>query len=448
VRGYLRHPDALIERVDDTSIWVVVGAQHSLWPLWDAMWRTLLMFHYQQGPEYHWFGIGFDPAVNAVIGFLLVHGLVQSLAHWREPRHLLLLAWVTIGLVPGFLSSGAPRLYRAFLATPPIYVWAALPLAQLRAAPVPGRSRPLVRGLAAALIVAVPLIDFNYYFYRVYTHPVFRWFQGERLVEMARTLRSFGPGWTGYLLTDTYGASHETLRFLSRAWNLQMRDVASLADVLPLREVPERGALFIMSQTALDAAPAIEQMYPGADLLLRREPAPRSWWLDAWWPLAPATEPRISAGFYPVSRAAAEHPRIDPPHGLLAEYDFRGVHLARTEPYPFYAFFPPTFPLRADLPVTPAEQRCDAVWRGRLTIPPPGDVRLFIESNAGATLSLDGRAVGWNDTLTAGEHELAVQLHSVPEHFRAAIFWQPPGQSPVLVPPDAFAPAPTRTAPE
>ena len=38
--------------------------QHSLWPLWDAVWRTLLLFHYQQGPEYHWFGIGFDPAVN------------------------------------------------------------------------------------------------------------------------------------------------------------------------------------------------------------------------------------------------------------------------------------------------------------------------------------------------------------------------------------------------
>jgi 4-amino-4-deoxy-L-arabinose transferase-like glycosyltransferase len=446
--GYLQNPDALIERVGDTSIWVVVGAQHSLWPLWDAVWRTLLMFHYQQGPEYHWFGIGYDPAVNVLIGFLLVQGLVESLAHWRAPRHLLLLAWLMIGLVPGFLSSGAPRLYRALLATPPIYVWAALPLTRLLAVPVPGRSRALVRGVAAALIVAVPLIDFNYYFYRVYTHPLFRWFQGERLVEMARTLRSFGPGWTGYLLTDTYDASHETLRFLSRAWGLQMRDVASLADVLPLRDPPERGALFIMSQATLEAAPAIEQMYPGAELLLRREPAPRSWWLDAWWPLAPAGAPRVSAGFYPVRRADAEHPRIDPPHGLLAEYDLRGIHLARVEPYPFYAFFPPTFPLRSDVPVTPAERRSDAVWRGRLTIPPPGDFRLFIESNASATISLDGHTVGWNDPLPAGEHELAVQLHSVPDHFHAAIFWQPPGESHVLVPPDAFAPAATSTAPE
>ena len=220
----------------------------------------------------------------------------------------------------------------------------------------------------------MPLIDFNYYFYRVYTHPLFRWFQGERLVEMARTLRGFGPGWTGYLLTDTYDSTHETLRFLSRAWGLQMHDVASLADVLPLRALPERGALFIMSQAGArrsagdrpdvlrapsSCCAASRRCAPGGSTRGCRSRPPAQRWS------APAS----------IRSAAvdAEHPRIDPPHGLLAEYDLRGVHLARAEPYPFYAFFPPTFPrARPTCPSPSADQRCDGVMAGTADRSPTG----------------------------------------------------------------------------
>ena len=167
-----------------------------------------------------------------MIGFLLVHGVLESLLRGREPRHLLLLSWFAIGLVPGFLSTGAPRIYRSFFATPPIYVWAALPLARLCVAPARGWWRAALRGLVVALVAAVPVIDFNYYFYRVYTAPPIRWFHGARMVEMARMLRDCGPGLTGYLIADTFDAVHETFRFLSRAWGLRMP--WRVADVLPL----------------------------------------------------------------------------------------------------------------------------------------------------------------------------------------------------------------------
>jgi 4-amino-4-deoxy-L-arabinose transferase-like glycosyltransferase len=433
VRGYMQQPEALVQRVGATSIWPVVREQHSLWPLWDATWRTLLMFHYEQGPEYHWFGIGSDPAVNAVIGFLLVHGLGETLVRWREPRHLLLLAWFAVGLVPGFFSSGAPRLYRAFLATPPIYVWAALPVARLLAARASGWGRAALRALALALVAAVPIIDFNYYFYRVYTHPLFLWYQGERMVEMARTLREFGPGWTGYLLADTFDASHETFRFLSRAWGLRMRSVGSLADVLPLRDPPERGALFIMSQGAIGAAAAIEAMYPGQELIVRRDPVARGWWLDAWWPLAPAAgDAQISAAFYPVSRADAEHPHLEPPQGLDAEYDIATRRLTRREPYPFYFFLAPAF-----------AGRFDAIWRGRLTVPEPGGYRIALDSNADSTIQFDDRTVGPNDMLPAGEHAFVLHLRDAPPQLRLQIFWQRPGARRELVPPQAFAPPPS-----
>jgi 4-amino-4-deoxy-L-arabinose transferase-like glycosyltransferase len=430
VPGYMRDPSALVRRVGDTSIVSVLRDQHSLWPLWENTWRTLLMFHYRQGPEYHWFGVASDPGVDVVIGFLFLHGLIESLARWRQPRHVLLLAWFAIGLLPALVSSGAPRLYRAFFALPPVYVWAALPLARMAALPASSWSRRGLRAVAVALAAAVPLIDFNYYFYRVYTHPNFRWYQGERLVEMARTLHDFGPGWTGYLLADAFDTQHEDFRFLSRAWGLKMVTVTSLADVLPLPKLPERGALFIMSQGLLGAQPAVQQMYPGGEFILRREPAVRSWWFDTLWPLAPPRRSAdVSAAFYAVDRAAAEHPQLDPPWGLDVEYNVGGRRIRRREAYPLSYFLTPPF-----------RGPYDAVWRGRLTIPDPGDYHIIVGTNADATLSIDGRVIGSSTAVPAGEHDFMLQLRTVPSALRLRISWERRGMARELIPPRAFAP--------
>src|SRR5215468_2369045 len=428
--GYVRDPEALVQRVGATSIWPDVMARRSLWPLWGSVWRTAMIFHYRQGPEFYWFGIATDPAVNVIVGFLFLHGAFESLARWREPRHLLLLAWFAVGVAPGLFSTEAPRIYRVFLGTPPIYVWAALPLLYLLGAPAAGWSRAAVRGVAVALIAVVPIVDFNYYFYRVYTHPSFRFFQGERIVEMARGLRAAGPGWTGYLLADTFNAEHETLAFLSRAWGLRIRDVASLADVLPLPELPEHGALFVLSHGALGAAAAIERMYPGQQLIEHRDPPPRTWWFDAWWPLAPAEgDDEVRVAFYPVPRAVAEHPQREPPWGLQGEFNIHGHHQMRHEPYPFYNFLPFTFP-----------RRFDALWRGRLEVPEPGGYHVYIASNALSELLLDGRPFTVNDRVDTGEHDFTLRMTDVPPQLRLTIVWHRDGTTRELIPPGAFAP--------
>src|SRR5262249_30395124 len=158
----------------------------------------------------------------------------DSLRHWREPRHVLLLIWFAVGMVPGVLSSEAPRVYRVLLATPPLFVWAALPLARLLAAAALERDRT-AGALAALILMAVPVVDFTELFYRVYTHPEYDWMQASRLVEQARVLRAYGPGWTGYIVSPNYDSEHETFRFLRRVWKLDLHDVAGLGDLLPLR---------------------------------------------------------------------------------------------------------------------------------------------------------------------------------------------------------------------
>ncbi len=555
VISYGRLPVGLTARVGGTAVWPLLRESGSLWPLWDSVWRTLMIFHYEQGPRYHWFGLAFDPALNAIVAFLLVHGLVASVRNWREPRHILLLTWVIVGLVPGFLSTDAPRVYRAFLASPPMYVWAALPVAyMLQFAVSPGVWWLWLRGLAVILILSVPLVDFNYYFYRVYSHPLFHWFQGERIVEMARTLRSFGPGWTGYVLANDFTARHETLLFLSRAWGLTLGDVASLSDVLPVRDVPQGGVLFMMARGSLGAASAMHAMYPASKPFFRSEVKPRSWWFDSWFPLA--THPRPSEptlAFLPVSHRVAQEShgltatyvsadgeplsvRVDrelsltelpllgsgptppaqvhwsgaldapahgpyqivlqsnipaclwidgaevashddaegerylarglhhlravaaiapdpfvglrwqppgeklgpvpaerlfrlSPYGLLAEYRSGNRLLQRIEPFPYYSFFPPTFP-----------EPFSVLWRASLRVPAPGGHRLAPESNGQRSLWVDGRSIDPSDRLGAGEHDFEMQITDVPQRARLKMYWQRPDGKLEPIPPEAFRP--------
>lgn len=426
--GWARDPHALVGRINATSVWTAIREQQSWWPLWEASWRTLAMTHYQQGPEYHWFGLGFDPAFNLILAALVAHGLTASLRGWREPRHLLLLTWVAVGLLPGVLSGGAPRLYRALLALPALYVWAALPLAALLASARARGCRPL-RALVVVLAVAAPLLDAHYYFYRVYSHPVFHWYQGARLVEMARALRARGPGWTGYLMADTFDARHETLRFLARAWQLDLRDVSSLADVLPPREVPSQGALYLFSEATLPAAAAVAARYPGHALEVRHEPTLRSWALDSWWPLATWPEaPRQTFATIAVPRAALERPRDHPPIGLEASFALADRTIRRHEPYPFYAFMAPTFdgPFRSR-------------FSGRLAVP-PGGARLDVETNTSWDLQLDGRSIGIHELIPAGTHAVVLALDTVPDRLALRLWWTPRNGRRALIPPRALRP--------
>ncbi len=429
VYSYVGQLDSLTGRIGGTSLLPEIRAR-GLAPLWEAFWRTLLVFHYEQGPQYHWFGLGFDPALNCVVAAFLLHGLVRSLWRWREPRHLLLLSWVVVGLIPGWLSTEAPRAYRVLLATPPLYLWAALPIARLAAYTADrGPARAWLRGLAALLVLAVPAIDFNYYFYRLYTHPLFHWFQAERMVEAAREMQQRGPGWTGYLLCDTFDANHESMRFLARAWGLDMRNVVSLSEVLPLRE-PSGGALFMLTGGTMPAAAAIRLWYPDAVLDQRHQPQLQNWMLNAWLPLGQHwdTDPNSHLAFMAVP------PQAKTPRGLATVFqsDAGVVLTRRVDPQPKLAGV-------ADLPhglVAAHTVR----WSGALVAPQDGSYRLALDSSAPARVWVDGlEAVsserpGAAQELAAGPHLFAVEA-TVADPPALRVRWEPPGGATEEIPP-------------
>jgi 4-amino-4-deoxy-L-arabinose transferase-like glycosyltransferase len=438
VVSYVLHPGTLSARIGGVSLWPALGGGENLAPLWDSLWRTLMIFHYQQGPQYHWFGLGFDPAFNLVVAFLVLHGLTESVVRWNEPRHFLLLTWAAIGLLPGILSTEAPRAYRVLLATPPLFVWAALPVVRLACgASTTAAAGGLSRMLAVPLIATAALLDFNTYFYRVYTHPLYRHFQGERLVDIARSLDSHGPGWIGYLLTEQFAAGHESLAFLSRAWGITIRDVASFSEIAPLGDIPEGGALFAMTGAGLAAGDALRVFYPGTEIIRHMPSTPRNSWFDRAAANPIASEPPI-ASFLPVPRSILELALAAPQAtGLLATFDFGDRHLTRVEPFPYYAFFPPTFP-----------GTFKSEWRGTIHVPEPGGYRLIVECNGPAVAEVDGVRVVSDSLLAAGAHDFLLRVGSVAERLRLAIYWQRSGGLLELVPPAAWTlPEGERAAP-
>lgn len=436
VVGYLHHPEALTARLSGTGLLATIQAAGSLWPVWDSFWRTLAIFHYQQGPIYHWFGIGTDPGATVVAGFLILHGAVQSLRQCLRPRHALILGWFLIGLLPGFLSSEAPRGYRILNGAPVVFIWAALPLARVLSMVPQHAGMALTRVVALGLVLAVPIVDFNYYFYRVYTSGVFRWFQAEPMVEMARTLRSYGPGWTGYLVADNFTSNYESLRFLTRAWSLKVRDVANLGDVLPVRELEGDGALFMIMRTPFEGAALLRAIYPDVPIEERYDPIPRTSWFDALWQRDQPPSTPMTAAFAAITREQALAAQ-----GLAAAYVVEGdtVGIRRIDRQPL---------LRGSADVarfpdgTPAT---GVVWSGGLFIPAEGAYRLRLETDAEAMVSVGaGATVTRADptvvrVLPPGVHPLAIVAHigSAPT---LRLYWTKPGptETEALIPAEMF----------
>ncbi len=430
VLGYVRNPDALTSRIGGTALWPAIRATGSLMPLWNAVWRTLMIFHYRQGPEYHWLGPGNDPAFNVVVGFLLFHGLVQSLWRWKQARYLLLLAWVAVGLLPGCLSTEAPRVYRVLLATPPLYVWAALPVLRMyRTFIGAGIARRWVHAVVGVLVLSVPLIDFNYYFYRVETNADYRWQQAQRMVQMGRTLKALGPGWTGLVLSDMFNAQHETLRFLSRAWRLTIRDVTSLADVLPVRDAPQGGVLFMMDRGGIGAGALMRALYPQVQLDVRTDPPPRAWWFDSVLPLVtpPARLSETGAFFAASAETAAAIRGVTV--SFFAADDTQLDSRVQTQ-------------LRLDAapPLPNAARAVQVRWSGALYAPVDGSYEFTIESAGQAGLWIDEAQV-LSAARPRAMRALAEGLHTL--RGEAAVVgmpilrlqWKPPGEEVAEIPP-------------
>lgn len=423
--SFWNQPEALTGRAQAVSILTEMRDAGSAWPLLVSAAKTLAIFHVEQGPtRYHWFGPGNDPALTPIAAALVLPGLIASTAGWRERRHVLLLWWFVVGLAPALLSTEAPRGYRALLATPPVFVWVAIPLAALWNSP-----RSPLRVAAVALALTSLLFDFNYYFHRGYSHEKSRWMVGARIVDMADMVRAHGSGWVGYVMSPTFTSRHETLRMLARMWDLELHDAPSLSYALQRAPLPEAGAVFLTAPGSHEALEFLEERLPAGERIARYAPPEAMWWWGGSWPYE-TSEPRSEpvAAALSVRRQTLERYRSSADRLPIAVTcrSVRGVRRWR-ELAPFYDFFP-------DLLERPATCR----WSGRIRVPAPGPAHLRVTADQPVEVRVDRAPYSPAAPIRAGSHRISISMTRPAQRVRLKVYWRVADQHEMLVPPSAW----------
>jgi hypothetical protein len=116
-------------------------------------------------------------------------------------------------------------------------------------------------------------------------------------------------------------------------------------------------------------------------------------------------------------------------HGLLARYEGKGGSLERIEPFPYYRFFPATFP-----------GLFSVRWRGVLRVPHPGGYELDVVTGSSTQVLIDGRPWPSSTRLGAGPHDIEMSIRDISGAAQLELNWSAHNVTRVLVPPSAFSP--------
>lgn len=229
---FLQHPDQFFERAAQVAAFepADTGPAYSGGILGSTL-RTLGMFSYK-GDALWKFNIGDKPVFDVAASLLFYAGLVLAVAAIARsisgrgrrlgvaPRLTgeagwLVLAWIIVMMVPGFLATESPYYYRVIGILPAIYVPPACALVALcrRAAAWRPRWEPAVVGAAALfLVVEAALTVRDYFFVWGPSQPAYEALHGEA-ADMARALQRLPAGDPVVIATDYY--QHPTIRFLA-----------------------------------------------------------------------------------------------------------------------------------------------------------------------------------------------------------------------------------------
>ncbi len=111
------HPGAPEARLEQLGGVIADLRAGNLVPFMRQAAATLGMFALTGDPNWR-YNVSDRPVFGPVLGALATLGLLVSVVRWRQPRHFLLLLWLSLGLAPSMLTPDAPSLVRAVGALP------------------------------------------------------------------------------------------------------------------------------------------------------------------------------------------------------------------------------------------------------------------------------------------------------------------------------------------
>jgi 4-amino-4-deoxy-L-arabinose transferase-like glycosyltransferase len=277
---YVGHPGALAARSRQVSIfasgWLMreqqITGRGATSLLLEQLLKSISAFNYTLDPTF-WYRAQI-PLLDPISGGLLVLGLLWTTAHWRRPANGLLLLWLWLAVLFGWVvTENPPSSMRLVIVAPALALLGGLGLNWLIAL---GRRRLFCRqrvwhGLACVLLCAAAFLNVRYYFVeytptRVYGNPT-----AEVATELGRFLAPCDDGYEVHFYGPPFVYwDFGTLRFLARG--CRGVDVPPVGEGEPAVPDLSHGVRFVFLPERLGELEGIRTRYPtGAETFVNSD---------------------------------------------------------------------------------------------------------------------------------------------------------------------------------
>lgn len=236
--------------------------------LWQQFVNALLIFNFFPVNMFYEASL---PMFDHLAGAFLVLGATYSLCHTREPRFLLLNAWIGASVAIGGAALVLPHLaaYRVMILFPAVAIVVAIGVVKLLEA---GARRGVLGrwsmiALLSAFVATTSYINVNYYFRDFMAGCGFE-HSGTRLASrLGVYLGTLDRDFSAYLYggqTTSYGL-HPSVDFLSRRLPVKnMDNITQIPFDVPPPDLAESArAVFVFVPERLDQLDAVRERYPG-----------------------------------------------------------------------------------------------------------------------------------------------------------------------------------------
>ena len=398
------HPEEFFRRSSDVSIFAHAPEGEAAGAVWNNLLRHLRMFHFEGDPNGR-HNIPGEPMLDTLSGLLMLAGIAIAAFRWRNAAMFALPFWVVIMIMPGTLSIPweSPQSLRSIAVIPAVIALITLAVGGVWQS---GRALKLpvmrfVAPIAAALLLAViAYANIDAYFGEQANDPaVFSAFSTSDTLMARDTADQISRGYNP-MVSRQFKFSTTAVLF----GNDYHRETIAAPENIPLSPSQVwRGAAVYLEPRESGFYDTLRAYYPTADFREVRAPSGEEALYYAAY--ISAEELRAAQGIV-ERRTMADGDVVERVKG-----DTQSVWM-----------------LEAGADDTPF----DVEWRGALHITRPGEYTLALESDSGASVTLDGIPLLSQDNPTVkiapavGLHSLEVRAHVADNSGALRLLWQPP----------------------
>jgi len=268
----LRDPSAFNNRFNAVGIIQSGWLEHALvqrgLPLWSTIWQqfsdALLIFNYHPMALFY---ISSLPMLGLLTGALFVPGLVHALGRGRDPRFLLLNAWLWVPLVAGQMLMLVPAAsgYRTLILVAPACVLAGLVLIKMTEAvgAIFQAHQHWVFGLIALVLVWEGWFNLNYYFGEWAPQSRYTDFNTTTASLMADYMKTLGREYRTYVFGTPRFRAAGWAAFPYLARGMEWVDIQeSLPTARPQLKVDQPSAFIFLPERSAEVN-QLQAWYPG-----------------------------------------------------------------------------------------------------------------------------------------------------------------------------------------